>query len=186
VERANALGRARILAAPRGRASQMNAGAALATGDVLLFLHGDVELPADAPRRVAETLRKPDVVAGAFRTWTVVEPGRRRWLGPLLHLADVRSRYTRLPYGDQAIFVRSEAFRRAGGFPPQPLMEDVELSRRLSRMGRIRIVRSSARVSGRRFQARPIASAILMNVFPLLYRLGVPAATLARWYGNPR
>ena len=186
IEQVKAARRARLLAAPRGRASQMNAGAAAATGDVLLFLHADVELPRDAARRVAETLRDARVVAGAFRTWTVPDGERRSWLGPLLHLADLRSRYSRLPYGDQAIFVRASAFRAVGGFPQQPLMEDVELSRRLRSLGRIRTVPSSVRVSGRRFQARPFTYLILMNVFPLLYRLGVPARALARLYGNPR
>jgi hypothetical protein len=186
VERARASGHARVIDAPRGRASQMNAGAAAATGEVVLFLHADVELPADAPRRVAEALAAPEVVAGAFRTWTVPDGDRRRWLGPLLHLADLRSRYSSLPYGDQAIFARAEAFRAAGGFPVQPLMEDLELGRRLRRIGAIRTVPSSVRVSGRRFQARPITSFILVNLFPFLYRLGVRPGTLARVYGSPR
>jgi hypothetical protein len=104
----------------------------------------------------------------------------------LLRLADLRSRYTSLPYGDQALFVRAEIFHAIGGFPEMPLMEDLELSRRLRRRGRIRTVRDCVRVSGRRFEARPLYYAFLMNVLPLLYRLGVPAAWLARTYGNPR
>jgi GT2 family glycosyltransferase len=153
---------------------------------VLLFLHTDVELPPDAARWIAEALRDPDVVAGAFRTWTVPDGARRRWLAPLLHLADLRSRHARLPYGDQAMFVRARAFRAVGGFPEQALMEDLELGRRLSRAGRIGTVPCSVRVSGRRFQARPVRSLVLMNVFPLLYRLGVPPRVLARLYGDPR
>ncbi len=175
----------RVLEAPRGRASQQNAGAAAATGDVLLFLHADVALPRDAAAHVAAALSGPRVVAGAFRTWTVDDAGGSR-LGPLLHLADVRSRYSGLPYGDQAIFVRAEAFRRVGGFPDQPLMEDLELSRRLRRIGRIRVVRASVRVSGRRFVARPILYTLAVNVFPALYSLGVPPRWLARLYGAPR
>jgi rSAM/selenodomain-associated transferase 2 len=178
--------RTQLLVAPRGRAAQMNAGASVATGDVLLFLHADVELPPDAARQVAGALSDPCVVAGAFRTWTVPEGERRSWLGPLLHLADLRSRYARLPYGDQALFVRAEVFRTVGGFPDQRLMEDVEFGRRLRRHGRIQVVRSSVRVSGRRFQARPLAYGLLMNLFPHLYRLGVSPRTLARLYGNPR
>lgn len=186
VARVRSAGGAQLLVGPRGRAAQMNAGAAAATGDVLLFLHADVELPRDAPALVYDALRDGRVVAGAFRTSTVPDGHRRRWLGPLLHLADLRSRYARLPYGDQAMFVRAEAFRAAGGFPEQPLMEDLELGRRLRRVGRLRTVRSSVRVSGRRFQARPLTCVLFMNVFPLLYRLGVPPRTLARLYGNPR
>jgi rSAM/selenodomain-associated transferase 2 len=186
VERVKAAGRAKLIVAPRGRGTQMNAGAAAARGDVLLFLHADVELPADAPRCIAEAVRDPEVVAGAFRTWTVPDGARRLWLAPLLHLADIRSRYSRLPYGDQAMFVRASAFHDVGGFPEQALMEDLELSRRLSKVGRIRIVPCSVRVSGRRFQARPVRYGVLMNVFPFLYRLGVPAHVLARLYGKPR
>ncbi len=175
----------RLVFARRGRSSQMNAGAQAATGDVLLFLHADVHLPKDAARWIGEELSNPQVVGGAFRTWTVSE-GRRSWLAPLLHLADLRSRYANLPYGDQALFVRADVFWRLGGFPEQPLMEDIELSRRLSRIGLIRTVPATVRVSGRRFLTRPIYYALLVNVFPLLYRLGMPPRVLASLYGNPR
>jgi len=185
VARVRAAGTARLVVAPRGRASQMNAGARAATGDVLLFLHADVRLPDDAVRRVEEALGDPEVVAGAFRTWTVADGGRS-WLAPLLHLADLRSRYSVLPYGDQALFVRAEAFRRAGGFPEQPLMEDLELSRRLRRLGRIRIAPSRVTVSGRRFLARPIYYTVAVNVLPALYAAGIPASALKRLYGDPR
>ena len=173
----------RVESAPRGRALQMNHGARLARGDVLLFLHADVALPHDAAAHVERVLADERVVAGAFRTWHVTEDRRR---APWLHLADLRSRYSGLPYGDQALFVRREAFFRVGGFPEQPLMEDLELSRRLRRIGRISIARASVRVSGRRFLAHPIRGALLVNSFPLLYRLGVPAATLARLYRDVR
>jgi len=175
----------RVLGAPRGRASQMNRGAAVATGDVLIFLHADVALPVDAERWVRVALADERVVAGAFRTWTVPDTARS-WLAPLLHLADLRSRYTSLPYGDQALFVRSGAFRAAGGFPEIPIMEDLQIARRLQRLGRIRTVPASVRVSGRRFLARPIYYTLLVNVLPLLYRLGVPPTVLARPYWNPR
>ncbi len=174
----------RLLASSRGRAAQMNAGARVANGDVLLFLHADVQLPDDAVDRIRRALSDDNVVAGAFKTWTV--PDQRAWLAPLLHLADLRSRYSGLPYGDQALFVRAEAFRELGGFPDQPLMEDLELSRRLRKVGRIRTVAASVHVSGRRFLARPVYYTFLVNVFPLLYRLGVPAQTLARFYGDQR
>lgn len=174
-----------LLAARRGRASQMNAGAELATGDVLLFLHADVRLPKDTVRWVATALAEPHVVGGAFRTWTVAD-GRRTWLGPLLRLADLRSRYSSLPYGDQAPFVRAQVFRELGGFPNQPLMEDLELSRRLRGVGQIRTVPASVVVSGRRFLARPAYYTLLVNIFPLLYRLGMPPRVLASLYGEPR
>jgi rSAM/selenodomain-associated transferase 2 len=174
-----------LLIAPKGRARQMNTGAQAATGDVLLFLHADVRLPSDAIRWVAEALSDPHVVAGAFRTWTVSE-GSSTWLALLLHLADFRSRYASLPYGDQALFVRAEVFYELGGFPEQPLMEDLEFSRRLHRLGSVRTVPATVQVSGRRFLSRPLYYTLLMNIFPLLYRLGIAPGVLASLYGNPR
>ncbi len=185
VARVRAAGTARLLCAPRGRASQMNAGARAATGDVVLFLHADVRLPDDVLTRVEEALEDPEVVAGAFRTWTVADAGRS-WLAPLLHLADLRSRYSGLPYGDQALFVRAGVFQQAGGFPEQPLLEDLELSRRLRRLGEIRVVRSRVTVSGRRFLARPVLYTLAVNLLPALYAAGVSPATLRRFYGDPR
>ncbi len=175
----------RVLSAARGRAPQMNAGASAARGSVLLFLHADTELPADAARWVEATLSDPGTVAGAFRTWHVAdaEPGRRAlWL----HLADLRSRLRRTPYGDQALFVRREVFERLGGFAPIPLMEDLELSRRLRRAGRVRVAPATVRVSGRRFLAHPLRDTLLVNLFPLLFRLGVRPSLLARAYRNTR
>jgi rSAM/selenodomain-associated transferase 2 len=174
-----------VIEGPRGRARQMNAGARVATGEHLLFLHADVCLPHDALRRVRATLADPSVVAGAFRTWTVPDQGPTR-LAPLLHLADLRSRYTRLPYGDQAVFLRASTFHALGGFADVPLMEDLELSRRLRRLGQIRTVDASVRVSGRRFIAHPIADTLLVNIMPALYRAGVPLPLLAAVYRNTR
>lgn len=185
VELARRVAGVQVLEASRGRAHQMNAGARAATGDVLLFLHADVALPADARDRVAIALADTEVVAGAFRTWTVADR-QPSWLAPLLHIADLRSRYSRLPYGDQAVFVRTTVFWRIGGFPEQPLMEDLELSRRLRHVGRIRIVPARVRVSGRRFLARPIYYFLMLNLLPLFYALGAPIRPLARLYGDPR
>jgi len=176
---------ARLITAERGRGPQMNAGARVATGAVLLFLHADTSLPPDAARWIGRALADPTAVAGAFRVRTVPDD-RTAWWTPLLRLADVRARVTRYPYGDQAMFVRREAFARAGGFPDQPLMEDLELSRRLSRLGSIVTVPATVQVSGRRFLAHPVASVVALRVIPVLYRLGVPARVLARLYGDPR
>ena len=175
----------RLVTAPRGRGTQMNAGAAAASGDILLFLHADVMLPVDAPLLIRRALADPTVVAGAFRTRTIAE-GRRTWATRWLGLADLRSRYTRFPYGDQALFVRRDAFQRVGGFPAQPLFEDLEISRRLWSVGRVQTLRAEVCVSGRRFLARPLSFAILMNVLPILYRLGVSPETLQRAYGDVR
>ena len=100
----------------------------------------------------------------------------------MLHLADLRSRYTTLPYGDQAMFVRADVFRGVGGFPEIAIMEDLALSRKLRRLGRIVTVPARVEVSGRRFIARPILYTAAVRLFPLLYRLGVSPDTLARFY----
>lgn len=176
--------RVKLVRAPRGRAHQLNAGAAATTAEVLLFLHADVRLPADALAQVDAALSDARVVAGAFRTWTVAD--RPTWLGALLHLADLRSRYSRLPYGDQALFVRREVFERLGGFPPIALMEDLAFSQALARVGRICVVKARVEVSGRRFIEHPVRDTLLVNLFPALYRLGVSPARLARLYANTR
>jgi len=170
-----------VVSATRGRARQMNAGAGAASGDVLLFVHADVEVPSDAVAQILDALADPTVVGGAFRTWTVDDTAGH-WWASLLHLADIRSRYSNVPYGDQCIFVRSSVFESMGGFPPLPLMEDLEFSLRLRRRGSVTIVRSSVRVSGRRFLARPIFYTALVNIYPALYRAGVSPQTLDRFY----
>jgi rSAM/selenodomain-associated transferase 2 len=176
---------ARLVSAPRGRGPQQNAGARAATGDVVLFLHADVQLPADATAWIERTLADRAVVAGAFRVRTVADDGPN-WLGPVLRMADLRSRYTRSPYGDQAVFVRRVVFERVGGFPDEPLMEDVVLARRLRAVGRLVTVPAYVRASGRRFLQRPIASLLAMWTFLTLHRLGVSGRVLARLYGQPR
>ncbi|TAK17211.1 MAG: glycosyltransferase [Acidobacteria bacterium] len=174
-----------IVRARRGRGSQMNAGAMFASGDVLLFLHADVTLPSNAAALIHRALEDPSVVAGAFRTRTIAE-GSTRWVRHWLWMADIRSRVARLPYGDQALFVRRHAFARAGGFPAQTLFEDFEISRRLRHIGRIATLPASVVVSGRRFLARPFFYLVAMNTMPILYRLGVPVETLSRMYGAVR
>jgi len=182
---ARAIPGVKVVEAPRGRGPQMNAGARAATGDVLWFIHADVHVPDDGPAGIREALRERGVIAGAFRTRTEAD-GAVGWPARLLWLADVRSRYSGLPYGDQALFVRRHVFDALRGFAPVPLFEDLEFSRRLRRTGVVRVLPSAVRVSGRRFMARPIASATMMNVLPTLYRLGVSPETLARIYGHVR
>lgn len=174
----------RVAHSEQGRALQLNAGARAARGDVLVFLHADVQLPADAAAWINTALADGQVVGGAFRTWTVADRPTR--LGPLLHLADVRSRYTGLPYGDQAPFVRRAVFEALGGFPEQPIMEDLEFSMRLRQAGRVARVPARVTVSGRRFIARPVFFTLVVNVFPALYRLGVSPESLARFYEHVR
>lgn len=176
-----------LLDGPRGRGAQLGHGARHAAGALLLFVHADCALPADAPAVVRRVLARPGVVAGAFRTRHVWDGPHRRWIRPLLPVADLRSRYTRLPYGDQALFVRADAYRRAGGFHRMAMFEDVDLARRLWRLGRVEVVDDAVEVSARRYAARPVRAVVAMNAFPVLWRLGlVSDVTLARWYGRPR
>lgn len=175
--------RARLLRAPRGRARQMNAGAEAATGEALFFLHADARPPPDAAPRIREALSARGVVGGAFLLRTVPEGGGHK---PWLRAADLRSRVTRTPYGDQGLFMTAAAFRAAGGYPEQPLMEDWELSRRLRRLGRLARVRAEVEVSGRRFEAQPLRSLLFMRLAPLLYRAGVSPEWLKQRYADIR
>lgn len=176
----------RVISAPKGRASQMNCGAAATGADAIVFLHADARLPHDAVPRIRAALSNRGVVGGAFHIRTVPDrPGTRLWR-PVLRLADLRARYTGLPYGDQAIFARASVFRALGGFPPWPILEDLELSRRLRDRGRLVVIDRPVRVSGRRFMARPIRGAVLVNAIPYLHRAGVPLERLASWYEDVR
>jgi len=123
---------------------EINRAAAAARGDVLWFVRAGTRVPPDADRHIADALLDPAVVAGAFGTLRPrVEARLRHWLAPLARLADLRSRLTGLPHAGQALFVRRDAFERAGGLPPG-LLGDLELARRLRELGRV--VRVPARV----------------------------------------
>ncbi len=170
---------AKVFRAGRGRGRQMNAGAALASGDVLLFLHADSRLPEDFPRQVRRVLER-GAIAGAFRLEIDSHRFGLRWIEKAVNL---RSRLLQLPYGDQAIFVGAERFYRIGGFPNWPLMEDVELCRRLRREGTIGQARSSIQTSARRWDKLGIFRTTLTNLTCLTaYHLGIPPQTLNRWY----
>ena len=171
----------RVIAAPRGRGTQMNAGAAAASGDVLLFLHADTSLPPEADRLVLEGLRSPAAQWGRF---DVRIDGESPLLPIVAALMNARSRLTGIATGDQAMFVRRATFVAAGGFPEIPLMEDVELSKRLKRISRP--LRLDVRVvtSGRRFDEHgAVRTILLMWRLRLAFWLGAPPAALARRYG---
>ena len=119
-----------VLASRKGRGCQMNAGAAEASGGILWFLHADTRVTPDGIREMRDRMRDPSVVWGAFRFAVDSPRTRYRWLERGVGL---RAGLLGLPYGDQALFVRREAFRRLGGFPDWPLMEDVAMVRRLRR-----------------------------------------------------
>ncbi|MFT7582069.1 MAG: rSAM/selenodomain-associated transferase 2, partial [Myxococcota bacterium] len=177
----------RVVIGRQGRARQQNGGAALAQHETLLFLHADVRLPTDAIAQVDATLGDPSVVAGAFKTWTVPDADApRSLLAPFWHVADVRSRVTQFPYGDQAIFTRRATFDAVGGFPDLVLMEDLAFSQRLALLGTIALVDARVTVSARRMTHNWPLHMLMWNTFPTLFRLGVAPETLARWYRHVR
>jgi rSAM/selenodomain-associated transferase 2 len=173
-----------VLSAPHGRAAQMNAGAVRASGEILLFLHADTLLPAGAVDAVTNACRKPAVVGGRFDI--DLTPST-----PLLQLTALlinwRSRISRIATGDQAIFVQRDIFERLGGYANIPLMEDIELSRRLKRAGRLACLRQRVTTSARRWQVNGVIKTILlMWALRALYRLGVSPVRLRRLYDDAR
>jgi rSAM/selenodomain-associated transferase 2 len=168
-----------VLTAPRGRARQMNAGAAQARGAVLLFLHADTQLPPDADRLVLEAIES-GAVWGRF---DVRITGMAWMLRVVAALMNARSRWSGIATGDQAIFVRRDAFERLGGFPDQPLMEDIELSKRLRQAHRPTCLRAKVTTSGRRWESRGVWRTIfLMWCLRWRYWRGETPERLAKAY----
>ncbi len=169
-----------VLNAPRGRAAQMNAGAAAARGDVLLFLHADTRLPPNADALVLAGL------TGSRRAWgrfdvRFDEGGMLRMVAAMMNL---RSRLTGIATGDQAMFVTRSAFDAVGGFPPIALMEDVTLSTRLKRVSRPLCLSARAVPSGRRWRQNGLVRMLLlMWLLRLAYFFGSDPARLAHAYG---
>lgn len=168
-----------VIAAERGRARQMNAGAAVATGDCLLFLHADTRLPQGA----LEKIEKAVSGGNCWGRFDLRICGGSLWFPLIATLINWRSRVSGIATGDQAIFVRRDAFERLGGFPEQPLMEDIELSKRLLQLSRPACIRAPAETSGRRWQRYGVLRTVL-----LMWRLrfdywrGISADSLARRY----
>jgi rSAM/selenodomain-associated transferase 2 len=162
----------------------MNRGATAATGDVLLFLHADTRLPPDAVDAIEQALRDPGVAYGRF---DVTFDSPRTVFGMIAGLMNLRSRVTGICTGDQGIFVRRAAFERLDGYPEIALMEDVELTRRLKRVGRLAPLALRVTTSARRWERNGVARTIvLMWTLRLLYFCGVGPERLHRWYdGTP-
>ncbi len=174
----------RVLSARAGRAAQMNAGAAAASGDVLLFLHADTLLPERFTDAIAAALADPEIVAGRF---DVRLAGRSPTLAVVATMMNLRSRWTRIATGDQAIFVRREVFDAIGGYDAVPLFEDVRLSAALKRRGRVACLRDRVTTSGRRWERRgPVRTILLMWTLRLAHALGVAPARLRRAYDDVR
>lgn len=172
--------RCQFIAALAGRGIQLNAGAAVARGSILLFLHADTQLPPGYGQVVTNLLSQSDVVLGAFQlaidapgtAYRLIERGTR-W----------RSRWRQLPYGDQALFLRRDTFEQMGGFAEIPLMEDYEFVRRLRKLGRIVTIDAPVLTSARRWQRLgPWRTTATNQLIVLAYHLGVSPERLAAWY----
>jgi rSAM/selenodomain-associated transferase 2 len=170
----------RLVTSRRGRARQMNAGARAAHGDVLLFLHADTLLPDGALAAVEAAVMVSGVVAGRF---DVRFDSPRRVFRMIAWFMNQRSRWSGISTGDQGIFVCREHFEALGGYPDLPLMEDVELCRRLKRRGRLAALRLSVTTSARKWEREgAVRTILLMWSLRFLYMAGVSPDRLHRWY----
>lgn len=175
----------RLLDAPRGRAVQMNAGADVARGEVLLFLHADCRLPPDAGPALRQALGDDRVGWGAFRH-RIDSP--RLSLRVIAAADNVRAGWLRRPFGDQAIFVRRTLFQEVGGYPDVPLLEDLGLARKLRRAARFRLADAVVLSDSRRWERHGVLRVTVTNSLILLgAALRLPMSWLARlYYPTPR
>ena len=165
----------------KGRARQMNAGAAIARGAILIFLHADTKLPVCALQKISQVLGNPKYIGGAFDLGIDSD---RLILKYIAVRASFRSRLNQIPYGDQAIFIRKNYFDKIGGFRDIPLMEDVDLMRRIKKDGKkIHILRDKVITSARRWENEGAVYTTLRNqIIVFLYYLGVSHHKLAKLY----
>ena len=169
-----------VLHSPAGRALQMNCGAEHARGEVLLFLHADTVLPEGGLDAVRAAMQHPQVVGGAFRlAFLPSTPGLRL----IAWGTNIRTRLGKLPYGDQALFVRRALFEELGGYAEVPFLEDVVLVQAIRRKGPLAFLHHTVHTSGRRWQQRGLLTTTLRNALIItLYFCGISPATLKRWY----
>ncbi|MHC4265456.1 MAG: TIGR04283 family arsenosugar biosynthesis glycosyltransferase [Planctomycetota bacterium] len=169
------------ITAPKGRAHQMNAGSEIARGEILLFLHADTVLPKGALSKIAQIFSDNTYVAGAFGLGIDSDS---LLLKSIAAWARMRSRMNRIPYGDQAIFIRKEYFQKIGSFMEIPLMEDVDLMRRIKKDGkRIHIFKDKVKTSPRRWEKEgTLYTAMRNQILLALYYLGVSPHKLVKFY----
>lgn len=170
----------KIISTNAGRSHQMNAGAAVAKGDILLFLHGDTYLPPKFHCLLLEALQDAVTIAGAFELQINAQlPGLRL----VEKMVNMRSRFFSLPYGDQAIFMKKSVFEEIGGFPNLPIMEDFELMLALRKLGKIVIISAPVITSGRRWQKLGVVKTTLLNQLIIAgYFMGISPNLLVLWY----
>ena len=170
--------------ASRGRARQMNAGAGKASAEVLIFLHADTQLPVDARTAIEAAMKNPHCVGGRFDVQFEVDKGYA-WL--ISRMMNFRSRWSRIATGDQVLFIRRSVFQQLNGFADIPIMEDIEFTGRLKRMGEMAALRSKVITSFRHWEQRgPLRTILTMWTLRFFYWIGVRPHTLQRYYGNFR
>ncbi len=176
--------RVQLVQAARGRGVQMDAAAAQASGEVLLFLHADSILPDGFAADISAALQDPQTLGGAF----LLRIDSPRWAMRCIEWGVAwRSRWLQLPYGDQAIFVRKSAYAELGGFGTEPIMEDYDFVRRLKRRGKLCILSSCVATSARRWQRLGLWRTLCINQLMLAgFHLGVSRERLARFYTRRR
>ena len=183
VEIARSMG-VRVLTSEASKATQMNTGAAEATSNVLLFLHADTRLPKNFENCVLAALARDEICAGAFSLGIDSDAGGLRFIE---RVANWRSRFFQMPYGDQALFVSRNLFHEIGGYPEYPIMEDFELVRRLKRKGKIVILPESVLTSPRRWLNYGILKTWLLNqIIIAAYYLGISPQRLSQWYNRDK
>jgi rSAM/selenodomain-associated transferase 2 len=174
-----------VVSSPVGRAQQMNLGAKVATGDILVFLHADSLLPNRFDELIRSALPSSEqpgkpVIAGAFALQIDAPQPQLRWVE---WGVNIRSRFCQMPYGDQAIFLRAAVFRSIGGFQDLPIMEDFELIQRLKKQGKIVIIKNPVVTSARRWLQKGILQTTMINQLMILgYLLGVRPDRLRQLY----
>jgi rSAM/selenodomain-associated transferase 2 len=174
----------RLLSARRGRARQLNAGAAATRCDVLLFLHADTQLPPNASQAIFQALLGAKSVGGRFNVHFDSDRGVARIIGDLMNW---RSRWSGIATGDQAIFVRREIFEQMGGFADIPLMEDIDFTSRLRRLGHFISLTDTVLTAFRRWEQNgPLRTILLMWTLRFLYWIGVSPHRLQHFYSIVR
>lgn len=168
----------KVLQSAPGRAAQMNAGAKVASGEILLFLHADTRLPDGFDQMIRNALKA--AIAGAFQLSIDANQPGIRWIEQGVNW---RSRYLQLPYGDQALFLRTETFHKIGGFPDLPIMEDFEFVRTLQQLGKIVILPKPVITSGRRWQKLGVFRTTIVNqIVVFAYLMGISPTRIQAWY----
>lgn len=174
----------KVVVSSPGRANQMNTGAMVASGEIVLFLHADTRLPTGFDDMVRRTLAKPGIVAGAF-TLQIDAPD---WGLRLVEFGvKWRSHLWQMPYGDQAIFLTKDVFQKVGNFPQIPIMEDFELMRKLKSLGKIYLLPTPVITSPRRWLKKGILQTTILNqIIVIAYLLGLSPNRICNWYRQER